>query len=354
MRRTVSTVLGFVLLGCGSVRTPTTQVASATDEGAALYDQYCALCHGAQGEGYAADNATRLRGQSLLRTSTDEFLQLAIASGRSQTAMAGYSQELGGPLTNEEIDRLVAHLRAWQEGPAIEAPGGDAHGDPERGSRVFERHCASCHGQLAQGETAQSLNRAAFLSEASDAFLRYAIVHGREETPMPGFESKLQPQEIEDLVVFLRRFEQQPDVVPKHLSPPELAEMQIIRHESGPSPSFTLREGRFVPAAQVEQALASKARLIVLDARTTSDWLIERIPGALPVPYYEIAPIVERLPRDGTWILAYCGCPHAASGQVIDALREAGFENTAVIDEGIFHWIEQGYPTESGAYSSLQ
>ena len=98
--------------------------------------------------------------------------------------------------------------------------------------------------------------------------------------------------------------------------------------------------------------------MVILDARPTSDWLIRRLPGSLPVPYYmvtsndahdpDMAPLATRLPRDGTWILAYCGCPHAASGAVMDALRDMGFERTAVIDEGVWHWIDQDYPTESG------
>jgi len=58
--------------------------------------------------------------------------------------------------------------------------------------------------------------------------------------------------------------------------------------------------------------------------------------------------ILEELPRDGTPMVAYCGCPHAASGRVVDALREHGFTNTAVIDEGIDHWAEQDYPTAEG------
>jgi cytochrome c oxidase cbb3-type subunit 3 len=55
-----------------------------------------------------------------------------------------------------------------------------------------------------------------------------------------------------------------------------------------------------------------------------------------------------KLPKDGTWILAYCGCPHAASGRVMDTLRAQGFPRTAVIDEGIFEWIRRGYPITYG------
>ena len=346
--------LAILLLACGGGQAPPIGTVSPS-EGAQFYGRYCALCHGERGEGYAADNATRLRGQGLLRTASDDLIALAIARGRPHTAMAGYHESVGGPLSDEQVDRLVAFVREWQTEPSIELSAEPAAGDSENGAILFGQHCASCHGRLGQGgETAQSVTAYTFLSQASDAFLRYAIVNGREETEMSAYGGRLDAQAIEDIVVFLRRFEEEPDVVPRHMAPPSLEEMTVIRHPDGPTPALSLREGRFVSSVQVRDALAAHGRIVLLDARPTSDWLIERLPGALPVPYYDIEPIIERLPRDGTWIVAYCGCPHAASGEVVDALREAGFEHTAVLDEGIYHWIVERYPTEEGPLDPAQ
>jgi rhodanese-related sulfurtransferase len=123
----------------------------------------------------------------------------------------------------------------------------------------------------------------------------------------------------------------------------------VVINASGPTPELEpLIDGRYVPAARVAAALAQGARMVLLDTRPTSDWLKSHIPGALPLPYYDNQGMMDSLPRDGTWILTYCGCPHAASGKVMDALRAAGFRNTAVIDEGIYHWMERGYPLTFG------
>jgi cytochrome c oxidase cbb3-type subunit 3/ubiquinol-cytochrome c reductase cytochrome c subunit len=46
-------------------------------------------------------------------------------------------------------------------------------------------------------------------------------------------------------------------------------------------------------------------------------------------------------------VLAYCACPHHASGIIVDELRKRGFKHTAVIDEGILFWHQQGYPVEA-------
>lgn len=342
-------LLVAMLSACG---TPAPEAPRSTAptlrEGAELYARYCALCHGESGEGYAADNATRLNGQSLLRTASDAFLTTAIAEGRRGTAMGAYGREHGGPLTASQVDALVTLIRSWQEGPDIDVDAMRVSGDADAGRELYAAHCASCHGPDGRGGSAQSLTAESFLRTASDGFLRYAIVHGREGTPMPGFEDALSGQEIDDLVASLRAFEEDAGPSASAAAVPTLEGVPILRHPDGPAPQFTLREERYVPAAQVSEAVAAGSRLILLDARPTSDWLRLRLPGALPVPYYDITPVIERLPRDGTWIVAYCGCPHAASGRVVDTLREAGFENTAVLDEGVFHWVEQGYPTERG------
>jgi rhodanese-related sulfurtransferase len=51
---------------------------------------------------------------------------------------------------------------------------------------------------------------------------------------------------------------------------------------------------------------------------------------------------------DNTWIVTYCACPHAASGQVVDKLNQKGYNKTAIIDEGILIWAQLGYPVVHG------
>jgi rhodanese-related sulfurtransferase len=88
----------------------------------------------------------------------------------------------------------------------------------------------------------------------------------------------------------------------------------------------------------------------MLDARPLSDWHLGHIPGAYPTPFYDdLDAIARALPRDGTWIIAYCACPHAASGKVVDGLRARGFSNTAVLDEGIDVWKQRGHPIAATA-----
>lgn len=119
----------------------------------------------------------------------------------------------------------------------------------------------------------------------------------------------------------------------------------VVINPGGKHPEFTLRGDRYVSIEQVKDALEAKQRIVIIDARATSDWLTMHIPGSVSVPYYLFSRLDE-MPRDGTWITAYCACPHHASGVVVDELRKRGFKRTAVLDEGILEWKKRAYPTE--------
>ncbi|HJL14835.1 MAG TPA: c-type cytochrome [Sandaracinaceae bacterium LLY-WYZ-13_1] len=349
--------LGLALLGCDDEEPELTEVqpdpARAEESGERLYRRYCALCHGRDGEGYAADDAPALSNPQWLRTASDDFIEVAIAEGRPGTAMSAWSRRRGGPLTDPQIDALVAYLRSWQRHPRASVDEVPVEGNAQRGRPVYAEECARCHGARGEGVNAIALANPVLLRTASDGFLRYAVAHGRSGTPMPAFAGELAPDQIDDVVAYVRSFERgRPEPPPQRPVEqgdiPALEDMDLVLNPDGPRPDFELREERYVPAADVHEAYANGARMVILDARATSDWLRNRIPGAVPVPFYELDAIVEELPRDGTWMIAYCACPHAASGRVVDALRRHGFTNTAVLNEGIQHWDEAGYPTASG------
>lgn len=339
-------------LGCsGCEPEPQNRPHQLEEDGEAIYLRHCALCHGRDGEGYAADQAPMLANQRWLRSASREFILTAVAEGRPSTTMSAWSAARGGPFTDREIEAVTEYIRSWLRVPAADVSGVEMTGDAARGASVYRTNCARCHGANGRSEDAIDLTNPIFLRSASDGFLQYAVIHGRPGTPMPAFSETLSPTQIDDVVAFVRSFEPDgPRAQPQGASPtvPSLEEIPLVVHPNGPAPQFMLRDQRFVPAAAVHEAYQSGKRLILLDARPSSDWLQGRIPGAIPAPFYQLPDVVARLPRDGTWMVAYCGCPHAASGRVVDALREQGYENTAILDEGINHWREQGFPIASG------
>lgn len=320
--------------------------AAAAPSGAELYAKYCALCHGAKLEGYAADNAPALRSPTFLATASTAFLQSAIERGRAGTAMAGFGKVVGGPLVAAEVDALIAFIRGNDGAPQPLAPKAST-GDVAKGTRVYATNCESCHGTATQRGNAVHLANPMFLASASDAFLRVAIAEGRPGTPMEPWKDKLSATDIEDVIAYVRSLARPVPAAP--VVPPSPAPAApVVLNPDGKPPELPIRLGRYASVADVAKAYAEKRRMILIDARPTSDYLRLHIPGAISVPYFDMKGL-DQVPNDGTWIVSYCVCPHEESGRVLEELRRRGYPNTAVLDEGLFVWTQQGHPTEAAS-----
>ena len=315
--------------------------------GTAAYAKYCATCHGPQANGYAADNAPSLRTASFLASATDAFLRAGIVRGRPGTAMAAYGKTYGGPLEDADVDGIIAFLRGG--GPArVELPARPATGDATGGKTVYDALCVRCHGTPAQRSSAVHLANPVFLATASDAFLRNAVENGRPPTSMVPWKGALSARQLDDVLAYVRSLAvpaPPPPVAPVDpiLGPPRPRSGPVVLNPKGRAPDFKLKDDLYVSIDDVKRALDEKRRMIITDARAPSDYGSLHITGAISTPYYEPKSL-DDLPNDGTWVLAYCACPHHVSGQVVEELRKRGYKHTAVIDEGIFAWQHKNYP----------
>lgn len=319
-----------------------------------MYIKYCALCHGKNREGYAADFAPSLRSHSLMATtrlpkSSYNYLEHTISYGRTGTAMAPYAKSQGGPLDRADIELLLEWLYQLSGvKKPLELSTKPITGNAALGKVLFAKHCATCHGAKGEGVRAPALANALLLATASDAFLRYTISVGRDSTPMPSFKDSLSKVEINALTAYLRSRASGWNA-PEAVTVTEPLPENYILNPHNKAPGFTLREGRYVSAEQLLKALKDSSRIIILDARSKAAWQQTHIPGAISVPYYEEPDkFIKDIPNDSTWIVAYCACPHAASTGVVNTLRRFGYKHTAILDEGILVWAQRGYPVQFG------
>ena len=319
------------------------QAARAADN----YARYCVLCHGENREGYANDHAPSLRSKSLFESGVPHAILRPIAYGREGTPMAGYLDEIGGPMSLEEVWDLTYWL-FWESGAQrvklSEAP---VVGDVMRGEEVFRANCVACHGELGEGVNAPALGNASALAHNKDEFIRYAIEQGRDGTPMRAFSGILSEADIDNVTAYIRSLARDEAsagrIALRALPAPE----EYVLNPDAPDPDFTLAEGRYVSAADLYAAMVEGRRMVLLDTRVVSVWQRAHLAGSVPFPYYsELEGKVEHLPRD-VQIVAYCSCPRAASDYVIDQLAELGYSRTAVLYEGIFGWMNQGFPVVS-------
>ena len=112
-------------------RPPITPVADVTgdpNQGAILFDQNCVVCHGPNGEGRIG--AALAKPWASVRPSLT--IKSTIAEGVSGSLMPAWAQVNGGPLTDQQIDHLVAFILS-RPASTVEQIAVTAEPVPERG-----------------------------------------------------------------------------------------------------------------------------------------------------------------------------------------------------------------------------
>ena len=187
-------------------------------DGATLWGTFCAACHGPAGEGMRYPGMVSfpaVASAGFLELASDDFIAETIRRGRPGRRMPAWAEPESG-LRPAEIDALVAYLRA--AGGVAHEPDGRARrwvtGDAAAGQRLFASICAGCHGPDGEGGEGPALANPVLLATATDTYLTETIRRGRPGTAMPSFTTPspvrpvLTPDEIEDIVAFLRAREE--------------------------------------------------------------------------------------------------------------------------------------------------
>ncbi len=237
LRSSILVAAGLVCLSAAA-RAQAPEDAADVDAGRALYEQKCAQCHGAEGDGAGVANS-RLSpvprdftsGSFKIRTTpsgelpTDADLADIIRRGMPGTAMPGWSS-----LSEAEIVGLVAYIKTFNEDfadpemlvPSIEipAPPPASAESLRRGRDVYlANKCHDCHGDQGRGDgpSAPTLSddagrpiRAADLTKRWDfrggsgrEDIYRTFTTGLDGTPMPSYADSIGEQERWQLVDYV-------------------------------------------------------------------------------------------------------------------------------------------------------
>jgi mono/diheme cytochrome c family protein len=238
------------------------QQARAIEEGAVLYDTNCRGCHGPQGEGtpglcpplndrYFFDLrlsdvgwsgsmndyiVSTVSGGRLISTRPDQY------PGNGSPAMPAWSEQIGGPLREDQIHNIAAFIMNWEstapdrdQAPEMEggAVGTDMTqelfpGDIARGEELAtSQGCVGCHvstttgpawapseGEPGIGDRAQTrISQPDYTGQATTAeqYLFESIVNtnvfvveGYQPNLMPGtYSESLTIQDVSDLIAYM-------------------------------------------------------------------------------------------------------------------------------------------------------
>ena len=194
---------------------------TAAPDGRVLYVQHCAACHGLDGRGGVG---VPLSLPDFLATVDDRYLFQTIRLGRPGRTMPAFQT-----LSDAQVDAIVNHLRGWEpKGLKTSITAELIQGDPRNGKKIYDKRCAECHGMNGEGGEgtgvtfsrprdhsiiAPALNNSGFLASTSDQVIKATLVRGRMGTPMAALPDKgFSDQEINDIVSYVRSFEDRPIV----------------------------------------------------------------------------------------------------------------------------------------------
>jgi mono/diheme cytochrome c family protein len=176
-----------------------------------LYEQNCTSCHGDLGEGgpnpaRSGDIIAPISTAEYLRTRDDQTLRAIISQGQPNFGMSPFGDSFGGPLGDDQVDAIVAFMRAWEANPPVDLPP-EVPTVPQptaSGREVYGQLCTQCHGESGQGGIGTALGEAAWQAANNDMAIFDAVNLGHEATAMIAWGEILTSQQIEQLVTHIR------------------------------------------------------------------------------------------------------------------------------------------------------
>ena len=191
-------------------------VAHAAPDGGELYVEHCGACHQMEGQGGIGLPLLNAK----LADVSDEYLRSTIRLGRPGRVMPAFMR-----MSDAQVDAIVKFLREQSATQAVSFSTDRIAGDVANGRTLYTEHCRKCHGADGSGEgegTGVTLSRErsflvmpasicnpGFLASAPDEMIRRVVSVGRKSSGMPAFgRGKLSESEIDDVVAYVRSFEQ--------------------------------------------------------------------------------------------------------------------------------------------------
>jgi mono/diheme cytochrome c family protein len=172
---------------------------AAETAGRELYNENCGSCHGEDGLGGVGP---ALNSRELLESTADEVFFGLTRLGIPGTLMPAWSQDFGGPFTDEQISQITAYIRSWEADAPVISPVA-LEPDPVRGAEIYDQTCFVCHGEDGLGGSAPPLNDTERLHSLDDVWYRSTIARGRPAKGMPTWGTVLSPAQINDVVALV-------------------------------------------------------------------------------------------------------------------------------------------------------
>lgn len=189
-----------------------------TEEGARLFAENCAVCHGQFGEGgpnpaRPGDLISPISTADFLKTRDDATIRNIISLGQPDSGMSPFGSANGGLLSDDEVDSIVAYIRSWESNPPsvtlpevpTPTPAPTQPIQPALTAQdIFNGICAQCHGLNGEGGSGPAINTEEVQAKYDDQALFNIISQGVPSTTMIGVGNVFSDDQIKQLVSLVR------------------------------------------------------------------------------------------------------------------------------------------------------
>ena len=192
----------------------------AAPDGKQLYRQYCESCHQLEGEGGIGLPLSNIK----LAHVSNRYLEKTIRLGRPGRIMPSYRE-----LSDAQVKAIISYIRSWSSQQVLSFSEEKIEGDIEKGQEYYKKKCAKCHADDGSGEgkgtgvttsrerqfmiMPAAINNVGYQESVTDQEIRQIIIADREDSKMPSMLNKLDDQQINDVVAFVRSMEPQAAVL---------------------------------------------------------------------------------------------------------------------------------------------
>ncbi|MBI5302518.1 MAG: c-type cytochrome [Chloroflexi bacterium] len=226
-------------------------LAAQIRQGQVVFAQNCAVCHGGAGEGLGATLPLDNPG---LRAMEYDTLYKTIARGRYNTAMPAWGVADGGALNDASIEAVIALIQHgdWNGTRLVVADLGLTPRVPvsvtipaetlkliaalpdgtrlSNAAQLYAANCVACHGANGKGTTlAPALNDPQVRTDRTADQLTKTVTLGSPATLMAGWNQRLKPEQIADLVLLIQRWDTLPaNAIPEPPARPIVVTQKIL------------------------------------------------------------------------------------------------------------------------------
>ena len=183
----------------------------AAPDGKAIYREHCEACHQINGEGGIGLPLSTIK----LSHVSDDYLEKTIRLGRPGRIMPAYQE-----LSDAQVQAIIKYMRSWSDEPVRSFSSEKIAGNIEDGQEIYKKRCAKCHANDGSGEgkgtgvthsrkrqflvMPAAINNPGYQASVTDAEIKQIIIADRDDSKMPSMLGKLEDQEINDLVAYIR------------------------------------------------------------------------------------------------------------------------------------------------------